>query len=443
MAELSRIFRPLALLVLSGGLLFAPTLLAHVGLPQGRLPFLVGGELVGASTSWGVVKLENTDWLRVCEEASGYTYFHHRLSDGRVIYGTPIGLLESNDGGCTQTQRAIPGEGVPATGLAVAQDTPSLVYMTSAPNGAPGQVFKSEDGGLTFSDVSTGGFTDVLLFDVVVSADGQLVVVAGLNIDTQMQALRISSDGGASWQVPSADLSGWVFIDLLGVDGDTVLFFGRNADGEDHLLTSTDGVASYVDEGTFNAQITSLAVVGQKRFIVVNPDYLWLEDRSVGAGYVLVDEELKVPCVVNVPGDERIWRCGQLGDEGHFYSSPDGVTWTAHLPFDAVVDRDCPLGTVGDERCIFSGNPFLDGGMSMPSEDGGNDNGGENGSANDTNGSTNGDGNGSSNRPDDGGDDDPPDCACTQGGTGGWFGGISTLGVLAFFRRRKKDHPSQ
>jgi hypothetical protein len=420
------------LILIASMLAWVPPALAHVGLPQGRMPFLEDGELVGASTSWGIVLKEGDEWLRVCEEASGYTYFHHRAADGRVLSGTPLGLVVTDDGGCTHTTQSVPGEGIAVTGLAAVRDTPGRVFLTTAPNGAPGQVFESNDDGLTLNDVSGGGFADLLLFDVVASADGQLVVVSGLNTSTQAQDIRISENGGVGWREPNASLAGWVFVDLLGIDQGTLLFFGRNSDGNNHLLTSTDVLDTFVDEGEFDAQITSFAALGNKRFIVVNPDYLWVEDRDVAVGYTLVDEELKVPCLSNVPGDDRVWQCGQLGAEGHFFSSADGETWLPHLAFDAVVDRECPLGSLGEERCIFAGNPF--GQDAGPTLD---DDGGPGGTTPADAGPEAQSGREDAGQP----DDTPPDCACGVSPSPrnlpwqGW--GVFAL-LLGLFKKRRR-----
>src|SRR5690606_28697824 len=91
--------RAAALCLLAPAALFASTAAAHLGAPEGRVPFVEAGGLLGGSTTWGIVLAREGGWDRVCEEAlGGPPGFVYRRGDDQIVIGRDDGLHLTTDG---------------------------------------------------------------------------------------------------------------------------------------------------------------------------------------------------------------------------------------------------------------------------------------------------------------------------------------------------------
>lgn len=340
----------LAVLLASLAPLVPLAALAH-GDPIGGLAPLLdeAGRVVGAGTTWGVVLRDGDGWLRSCEEGPGAPpRLYHRASDGRVLVGGDAGLASTRDGGCTYepVEGALLGHQIAA--LAVAGGAPSTMFAGTATPDRDNGVFVSRDEGRTFEAtplVAPG----LRVGAIVVSDDGQRVLVAAQDVDTANVRVFTSSDSGASFAPDPPALLGYDFVRLLGTASDGETFAAAVATGSGNaLLLSADGFASSAEVGSFDDEVTAYGEVAGARFVTLSRTRLFRQAAS-GEPFVLVTGPSR--CLLRVPGDDRLWGCGQLPDGAHLLASSDGETWEPHVPFLGVEERLCPEGTAGRERC--------------------------------------------------------------------------------------------
>ena len=143
------------------------------------------------------------------------------LDGGNVVLACTLtgngGVYRSDDGGGSYTRiSGSAGSGLPGLGVgALAEDPgdPSRIYAAIPGGGSSGGVYKSEDGGLTWTQVDSGltGFSDAIRAKLTVSNNGTEDVVYAMFIGPNggLESVSRSSDLGTSWQVmasPSPDI---------------------------------------------------------------------------------------------------------------------------------------------------------------------------------------------------------------------------------------------
>jgi len=190
-------------LLLLCSLMAAPTF-AHVGVPEGRAPFVGNDGLQGGGSTWGIVleTVENGERVlnRVCEEAIGQppTFFHQR-QDGTVLMGTQNGLLVTPDGGCTIEASDTILEGRYLNAMTRPQGAPQTLYVvTATPEGNNG-FFKSTDDGTTFQGSSLA-FSPLSFRTIVTNRSGQHVYVSAVELETSTPKLFVSHDFGVTFE---------------------------------------------------------------------------------------------------------------------------------------------------------------------------------------------------------------------------------------------------
>lgn len=353
---------------------------AHILPVSGVTPFVEDGTLIGGGTSWGVL-LRDDDGVfrRVCEEALGIPVAFLRTAEGRVLIGrAERGLVVTSDG-CAPERVAGVLEEHAVSALVSVPSAPDRVLATTATTGADNGVFASDDGGHTFepTSLSVGG---QLFFQLLVSEDGQLVVASGLDTTTQQIVLAVSKDSAVTFDTPAADLGAYAFVKPLAIDqAGAVLLAAVDAQGTHHLLRSIDGLASVFGLASFDGAILGLAEASGGRFALVRSQADGkgiYRQATEGAPFVRLEGGPSA-CLLNLPGDARLWGCGEEGQAGHFFVSDDGETWEPLVPFDAVEERCCDEGTPGNEQCAIyfaasdGGEPSCSVGGSGDTRDGG------------------------------------------------------------------------
>jgi len=337
---------------------------AHQGTAAGRVPFLAGVDLFAAATSWGIVQQDGARWLRVCEEALGGPppFYYRQPTKGGILIGRADGVLRTTDGGCTLSAPVVVGGGYPSVG-AVPHDEPTVLYVgTSHPDGESG-VWRSDDEGETFEATGLSG-QDASLRTMVTSRDGQRVWVAGFRRSDSTPVMWASDDAGATFTSVSPWPAGAGFASLIGLDeatgGPALALPGATtgADGEGVLgLLSLDGT-TFTELGVFDGVVTDFASFEGRWFVIVSRAQLHVRAFDDAAFTAI---EGPIDCLIRRPGDTRLWGCvdeaerqaGATERDGHFLVSDDGLTWTSALPFADVEERECPIGTAGDELCAY------------------------------------------------------------------------------------------
>ncbi len=136
-----------------------------------------------------------------------------------VYAGTGNGIYKSVDGGATWTHKGLTGILVKA--IAIHPSNPQVVYVGARSGTSTGVVFKSTDGGETwqqkFSEANL--WVNTLLIDTTIpnriylGASGEPQGSGGVP-----QGLRISSDGGNSWNSHKVTTLEWRSRDRTGDD---------------------------------------------------------------------------------------------------------------------------------------------------------------------------------------------------------------------------------
>ena len=168
-------------------------------------------------------------------EAEPTTFFVIDPADPRVIYvGTEYGVYKSTDGGATWSEAST---GIPTpeiTGATVDPVDTSTIFATSAD-----ALYKSTDRGITWNEILQGVGT----FCMAPSDDLTLYYVMDWDGGTRVMK---SSDGGATWRVVAAPPASGASR-LLAVDPTdaATLYAVNEAVGVIQVFKSTDGAATW------------------------------------------------------------------------------------------------------------------------------------------------------------------------------------------------------
>jgi photosystem II stability/assembly factor-like uncharacterized protein len=135
-------------------------------------------------------------------------------------------LKKSDDGGATWADKD--PDGLPSKdvhGFAVDPDDPQTIYAAIAGEG----LYRSNDGGVSFEEVSSG--VGPAVYGLAVTPDGRLLAA-------QEGGLYASDDSGTTWNVPLEAVA--VGVAVSPEDADTILV--TTATG---IVRSTDGGATW------------------------------------------------------------------------------------------------------------------------------------------------------------------------------------------------------
>lgn len=127
-------------------------------------------------------------------------------SNGKILYGGGKKFYRTTNGGNNWT--ALNGNqninGDPVLSIAIAYNNPDIVYITTAPNVRPAEVFKSTNGGTVFTNI-TGNLPNRYPVDISVDpGNPDIVYVAFSGYGTSH--LYRSTNGGAGWNDIGANL---------------------------------------------------------------------------------------------------------------------------------------------------------------------------------------------------------------------------------------------
>ncbi|MBX6771105.1 MAG: hypothetical protein IRY83_05225 [Chloroflexi bacterium] len=159
------------------------------------------GPLVGEPTA-GVYRTTNRgdSWAAALTNATS-SALARAPRDPRILYSAGAGVFRSTDGGASWTRLVPPPTSairdISITGIAVSPIDANLVIAVGNTEGGTGRIFRSADGGMSWTFVQ-GGLPPV--FDVAFSPSGLTILVA-----VQTGILR-STDGGFTFQRVSEEL---------------------------------------------------------------------------------------------------------------------------------------------------------------------------------------------------------------------------------------------
>ncbi|MFZ9887104.1 MAG: hypothetical protein ACO3JL_06345 [Myxococcota bacterium] len=328
--------------------------LAHVGAPEGRVPFVIDGELRGGGTTWGIVLRDGDVWMRVCEEAlGGAPAFHYRRpSTGRVLIGRADGLWSTEDGCTLEPGAAELLDGQPSL-VAVPPGQPGRLFVSTGHSDRVNTLYQSDDEGLTFTPTA---FRDLPYASrtLAVSDDGSALYLGVVGFDDRMPAVFVSRDGGQSFVERQPWSSDVVVVSVLGVDPVTdavALALLDGTTGGSTLVLADADLLTLTELHRFDGIASDFLALDDAWLVIEDRQRLWYRSRSAGSFAEVSDGPSR--CLLRMPGEAGVWGCGQPVQGGHFLFSEDGLAWRAEIPFLEVEERRCPEGTEGAERCAY------------------------------------------------------------------------------------------
>lgn len=246
----------------------------------------------------------NSDWLGPVMGTSGLFIEALAISPtapSNIVagfYGSGSGLMATVDGGQNWTKPAMFSSEF-VTAVAFAPSDSNVVYAGAQ----GGTIWKSEDGGLSWTQVLEGDGDDAVMSIAVdpANADRVFAVFGNALVDA-----RRSVDGGDTWEaIGSADMRGLMHIAVSPHDPDELLAASnvegvfRSVDGGDSWNAINDGNLHDVigarivafDKADASRLIAGLEDLGLAEF-VVKPDLVIVEPDNIGTG--TVDETVQL-----------------------------------------------------------------------------------------------------------------------------------------------------
>jgi MYXO-CTERM domain-containing protein len=363
--------RPAAALALGAALiaiLGSPAALANGRYPSARFMTFGPGDsspLIGLQTTFGYVFSRDAGktWQLRCEEAIGFESTETwdpplLLTESRAIAGLPLGLAVAGQSTCT-FDRAVSVPDEPIVDLA-SDATGQKVVAAMGPLSTPNAVMLSDDGGSTWR--AGGAIPSFLMLTIDVAPNRpQRLYVSGL-INNNIGALFRSDDGGATFTETTRafGLRHYVYISAVDPRNPEVVYV--RVDLPDSTATvlsrSDDGGATFRELRRSGNGMTGFAMSADGQTLWVGspgdlPDDGVHRSSDGGETWTPMSGGHVVLCLRQHDG--ILYMCTPPENNGGVAlacSGDDGATFNPVLTWaDLAGPESCPAGTPGRDLC--------------------------------------------------------------------------------------------
>lgn len=307
-----------------------------------------------------------------CEQNVGYGGMYDPkyavAPDGALFATTFDGLRVSRDGGCSFTTATAelpagaPGRIANMWIDAIAIGPTGAIWVGSSESAKPNDVYRSTDGGVTFTP--RGMFSSVIWWKsiAVAPSDAQHVYVAGYQIANPAPAAHLFStmnDGDAWTESPltGVQLGGTPVVNVMAVSPANpqvvmIASVGANGPDGDRLYRSADGGATFTEVLATAQAITNVVFRDASNVIAVSGGGSYTSQDG-GATFAPAPPSPHLACLGKRP-DGTLVGCGPNWDPDFMAvgSSTDGAQWQKLFRFiELAGPLQCPAGTAGHDTC--------------------------------------------------------------------------------------------
>ncbi len=315
---------------------------------------------------------EGCSFRWVCEQNIGYGgSFDPKYaiaSDGTLFATTFTGLRVSRDGGCSfTTATADLPAGAPGRIADMWVDALDIgptgeIWVATAESGKPNDVFRSTDGGVTFT--SAGMLSPVIWWKSVVVApsDATHVYLSGYQVSTAPAAHVFSTtNGGQTWTEASlagVQLAATPVVTVAAVDPTDpqrlyLVSLGANPPDGDRLYRSSDGGASFAEVLTTTQPISNVVIRDATTVLAASGAGGTFRSDDGGTSFAPMATAPQLGCLGKRP-DGTLIGCATNWDPDFMAvtRSADATQWQKVFRFiEFAGPLSCPAGTVGHDVC--------------------------------------------------------------------------------------------
>ena len=321
-------FSAIASLALAATVCLAPSIaVAHGALPTIYEVAESDGEIIGLGATFGVLlRTADGGFQYSCEDVvstpvSGYVV----RSPTDVVVATRRGIWRSEDAGCSYAPIDTAVGELP---IAEVRTEAGVSYVSTASTSSPNTVFRSDDGGLTWTGVGPQ-LDGVALYGLAIAGDR--IVVSGLSADTGWTVF----DWSESEPEPIALLPEWTLDAEVWIVGESV--WVADIIAAKSVLYEIVGGSAVARSGELDGVITDVAEENGRTLVATDTDMIFevvngqLEqiEGEVGTCFVTLEDGTRTRCGSPL-GEYLVWT-GLVGESEPLFR------------YDEIVPNPCVL----------------------------------------------------------------------------------------------------